>query len=101
MARCQKQRFDLVATEDDRQCLGLFGIGDIVDHPRSAQSGFVQKTQGTHGLNKDALGDLLMEEIELIGTDVLGAEAIGRGVEVLGELGNITYIGHRGLLGGQ
>jgi hypothetical protein len=43
-------------------------------------------------LDEDALGDLLVEEMELIGADVLGAEAIGRGAEVLGELGHRAQI---------
>jgi hypothetical protein len=30
VARCQQQRLDLVATEDDGERLGLFGIGNIV-----------------------------------------------------------------------
>jgi hypothetical protein len=36
-----------------------------------------KKPQGTHGLDEDALGDLLLEEMELIGADVLRAKAIG------------------------
>ncbi len=43
VAWSQQQRFDLVATEDDRERLGLFGIGDIVDHPGTAQGGLVEK----------------------------------------------------------
>ena len=64
----QQQRRDLVATEDDRECLGLFGIGDKVDHPRTAQGGLVEKAEGTHGLDKDALRGLLVEEVERIRT---------------------------------
>jgi hypothetical protein len=38
-----------------------------------AQGGLVEKAEGTHGLDKDALGGLLVEEMELIGADVLGS----------------------------
>ena len=88
----EKQCFDLLSAEDDGEGLRFLGVRDIVDHPRLAQSGFVQKTQSTHRLDKDALGDLLAEEMELIGADVLGAEAIGRDVEVLGKLGDVAQI---------
>jgi WD40 repeat protein len=74
-------------------CAPFFtSVGDIVDHPRTAQGGLIEKAEGTHGLDEDAFGDLLLEEMELIGADVLGAEAIGRGMEVLGELGHIAQI---------
>jgi len=92
VARGQQQRLDLVATEDDGERLGLFGIGEEVDHPRAAQGGLVEKAEGTHGLDKDALGGLLAEEVELVGADVLGSQAIRRGAKVLGELGDVAQI---------
>ena len=73
----EQQRLHFVATEDDGEGLRLLGVRDIVDHPRAMQGGLVQKTEGTHGLDEDALGDLLLEEMELIGADVLRAKAIG------------------------
>src|SRR5262249_21021957 len=88
----QQQRLDLVATEDDRERLGLFGIRDEVDHPRTAQGGLVEKAEGAHGLDKDALRGLLVEEVELVGADVLGSQAIRRGGEVLGELSRVAQI---------
>jgi len=88
----QQQRLDLVATEDDRERLGLFGIGEEVDHPRAAQGGLVEKAEGTHGLDEDALGGVGMEQMELIGTDVLGSQAIRRGAKVLGKLGDVAQI---------
>ena len=39
----EQQRLDLVATEDDRELLGLFGVWDIVHHPGTAQGGLVEK----------------------------------------------------------
>jgi hypothetical protein len=92
MAWSQPQRFDLIMTEDDRQRLRLLGIRDVVGRPRSTSSGFVQKPPGTDGLDKDALGGVLLEEMELIGADVLSTEAIRRGVEVLGELSDVAQI---------
>jgi hypothetical protein len=53
----QQQRLDLVAREDDRERLGLFGIGDTLHHPGTAQGGLVEKPQGTHGLD----GKILLE----------------------------------------
>jgi len=73
----EEQRLHFVATQDAREGLRLLGVRDIVDHPRAMQGGLVQKTEGTHGLDEDALGDLLLEEMELIGADVLRAKAIG------------------------
>jgi hypothetical protein len=69
-----------------------FGIGDKVHHPGTAQGGLVEKAQGTHGLDEDALGGVGMEQMELIGADVLGAQASRRGAKVLGELGDVAQI---------
>src|SRR4030095_13517466 len=88
----QQQRLDLVTTEDDGERLGPFGIGDEVDHPRAVQGGLVEKAEGTHGLDKDTLRGLLVEEVELIGADVLGSQTIRRGAKVLGKLGDIAQI---------
>jgi hypothetical protein len=70
-------RLPFVATQDDREGLRLRGGREIVDHPRAMQGGLGQKTEGTDGLDEDALGDLLLEEMELRGADVLRAKAIG------------------------
>jgi hypothetical protein len=86
----EQQRLDLVATEDDRELLGLFGVWDIVHHPGTAQGGLVEKASGTHGLDEDALGGLGMEQMELRGADVLGSQAIRGGAKVLGELGDVA-----------
>src|SRR5207247_8161041 len=88
----QQQGLDLVATEDDGERLGLLGVRDIVDHPWAAEGGLVEKAEGTHGLDKDALRGLLVEEVELVGADVLGSQAIRRGAKVLGELGEVAQI---------
>jgi hypothetical protein len=92
VARRQQPCLDLVAPEDDGERLGLLGVRDIVHHPRTAQGRLVEKAEGTHGLDKDALGDLLVEKMELRGADVLSAEAIRRDVEVCGALGHVAQI---------
>ena len=71
----------------------------ILDHPGAAQGGLVEKAEGTHRLDEDALGGLLVEEMELVGADVLGAEAIGGGAEVLGELGDSSADTRRSVWG--
>jgi hypothetical protein len=88
----QQQRLDLVTTEDDGERLGPFGIGDAVDHPRAVQGGLVEKAEGTHGRDKNALRGVRLEEMQLLGADVLRAEAIRRGAKVFGELGGVAQI---------
>ena len=43
VARSEEQRFDLIATEDHGEGLRLLGVREIVDHPRAAQGGLVEK----------------------------------------------------------
>ncbi len=52
----------------------------------------IEKAQGRDGLDQDALVHLLVEEMQLIGADMLGSELIGGGLKVLGELGDIADI---------
>jgi len=73
----QHHRFHLVAPEHDRACLGLLGVGERVDPPRTAQGRLGEKASGTPGLENDALGDLRLEQRELRGAEVRGPEAIG------------------------
>jgi len=71
---------------------GLLGVGDVLHHPRAAQGGLVEKAEGTHSLDKNALRGVLLEEMQLVGADVLRAEAIRRGAKVFGELGSVAQI---------
>ena len=41
------------------------------------QGFFIEKAQGADGLDQDAVVHLLLQEIELIGADMLGSELIG------------------------
>ena len=55
----------------------IFRKWDVVHRPRSVESLLIEKSQGRNGLDQDALMYLLIQEIELIGADVLGSELIG------------------------
>jgi hypothetical protein len=49
-----------------------------------------EKLQGANRLDQDVLIHLLVEEIELIGANMLGSETIGGGAKMLGALGDRT-----------
>ena len=55
--------------------------------PQSLPEGdAVEESQGTAGLVVGAAGDVsLLDEVEQVGADVLGAEELGRLAEVAGE----------------
>ena len=79
----------LVLAEDDGELLGRLGAGDLFDDPLPAQGDAVEELEGQAGLLVDVAGDLsLLDEVEQVGADVLGPELFGRGVEVLGEIGD-------------
>ena len=91
----------LVLAEDDRECLGCLGAGDLLDDLFPAQGDAVEELQRLAGLLVDTPGDLsLLEQMEQIGADVLGPEVFGRGVEVLGEIGDPLDVAS-GRLGGE
>ena len=76
VSRGQNHRLDFVSRQDDGKGVWLFGIGNILDHPRPPQGRLAEKAQSAHGLDEKTLGGLLLEEMELIGPDMLGAELI-------------------------
>ena len=79
----------LVLAEDDGELLGRLGAGDLLDDPLPAQGDAVEELEGEAGLLVDVPGDLpLLDQVEQVGADVLGPEVFGRGVEVLGEIGD-------------
>ena len=55
---------------------GLLGIWDVDHHPRAIEGGLVEKAQGANGLDKDAFGDLFLQQMQLIGANVFGAKLI-------------------------
>jgi hypothetical protein len=59
-----------------------------------AERHVVEKAQATDGLHDERPGDVpLVDEIELILADVLGAKVIRGGAKVLGELGDTAEVG--------
>jgi hypothetical protein len=68
-------------------------------HSRPRVTG-VEEPEGEACLPVDVPGGLpLLEQVEQVGADVLGAEAVGRGVEVAGEVGDVPGVGADGLGG--
>src|SRR5215470_3574623 len=68
----EQQGLDLVTTENDGERLGLLGVRNVVDHPRTAQGSLVEKAEGTDRLNERAPGRLLLRNEELlVGADVV------------------------------
>ncbi len=53
---------------------------------------FRGESAGAHGPDKDGLGGMLLQQMELIGADVLGAELIREDAKAFGELGDIAQI---------
>ena len=59
-----------------------------------AERHVVEKARATDGLHDERPGDVpLVDEIELILADVLGAKVIRGGAKVLGELGDTAEVG--------
>ena len=73
----QQEPLHFIAREDDGEGLGLFGIGNLLDHPGPFQGGLIEKAERTDRLDTEARRDLLLQQVELIGTDVLRAEVRG------------------------
>ena len=81
-------------TQDRREGLGPLGLRDIGEHVGLAERHVVEKAQATDGLHDERPGDVpLVDEIELILADVLGAKVIRGGAKVLGELGDTAEVG--------
>ena len=90
----------LAGAEDHREGSGLLGRGDAPGDAVAAQSDVVEEAQGAAGLVIVAHGDAsLLEEIEQVGADVFGAEAIRRAIEVASKAGDGAGIGPDGRRG--
>ena len=71
----------LVGAEDDREGAGLLDRGEAGGDVVAAQGLAVEEAQGGAGQVIVAAGDVpLLEEVEQVGADLLGAEEIGGGV---------------------
>ncbi len=80
---------DLLAAEHHRESLGLFGEGDVLDHPGLAQANAVEETEGADTLSELRPGRLFgLDQEDLKGSNVLGSKSIRRLAEVLGKFGD-------------
>jgi hypothetical protein len=75
-------------------------LGNETQHLRLAERDGVEKAEGTDRLDHHRPGGvLLLDEIELVLADLLGAETVRWGPEVLGKLGDTAEIAVDGLGG--
>jgi len=85
-----------VAGVDEEDVVGALAVAfAFVEEPERAREGDgVEEPQGEAGLAVDVPGGVpVLDEVEQVGADVLGAEAVGRGVEVPGEVGDPAGVG--------
>ena len=76
----------LLEAEDDGELLGLLGASDALQDARAFEGDLVEELQRGDGLVVDGPGDvLLLDEVEEVGADVVGAEGFGRASEMAGE----------------
>ena len=81
--------------------MGALGQATFSTTHFPAQGDAVEELEGQAGLLVDVAGDLsLLDQVEQVGADVLGPEVFGRGVEVLGEIGDPLDV-ESDRLGGQ
>ena len=77
---------DLLGAEHDRQLQWPFGHRDVVVVPGPPQCDLVEEAQRRGDHAQAAGGELaFLEQMDLVGADLLGAECFGRAVEVPGE----------------
>src|SRR5262249_22776574 len=90
----------LYRAQNDRECAGLLDRGDAREDIVPAQSHVVDEAQGTAGLVIVADGGApLLEAVEQEGADLLGAEALGRAIEVAREASDTADVGLDGVGG--
>ena len=86
--------------ENHGEPLGPFPEGDVPNHPGLAQGHFIEESEGTHGLVEGTPGNLLfIDQIELIITNVLQSQLVGRLAEVGAELIDVIGVGVDGAVG--
>ena len=74
-------------------------MGDVLDHPGHAQRRLIEEAEGTHGLlERRPRHVFLLDEVELVGAHVLRPEMLGRGVKMLGKLGDTAQIRANGMV---
>ena len=95
-----KEVNDLRGAEDDGQLQRPLGHRDVVVVPRPAQSDLVEEAQcgGDHA--QAAGGELaLLDQMDLVGPNLLGAERLRRAVEVPGEGADLLDVSQLGVEG--
>ena len=91
---------DLRGAEHDGQLQRPFGHRDVVVVPGSTQRYLVEEAQCCGDHAQAAGGELaLLEQMDLVGPDLLGAERLGRAVEVPGEGADLLDVGQLGVDG--
>ncbi len=87
----------LGAAEHDRQGLGLLAVGDEGDSVGALQDVRVEEAEGGDGLVEEAPGDtLVLDEVELELTQVVGSEVLGGALEMVGEATDAGDVGFGG-----
>src|SRR6266545_1789829 len=77
---------NLLGAENHGERLGPLAIGDRGDHIGPAERGAVEEPQGADGLVEGVPGNApVVEQVELVGPNLFGAEMLGRSIEVGGE----------------
>jgi|SRR6516164_550681 hypothetical protein len=92
---------DFLGTENDGQFLGHLGSGnDFVHVPLAAQRYFVKETQSGYGDNAGSGSHLFfLGEMDLVSTDLLLSQDIGRLAKVASELRDVLQVGNLGGVG--
>src|SRR5215831_8797515 len=89
IARSQEQSFDFIAAEDQRQFSLATWKRDVLNGDFAIEGMGIKEAQSTDRLNESGEGDLLLlNQEELIATNVLGTQLVGRFAEVLREGGD-------------
>ena len=70
--------------------------GDFGLCPVAVQDKAEEKAEGADGLFQAGTGEPAVDQVELVLTDVVGPEGIGRGLEMAGEEGNAFDVGADG-----
>jgi hypothetical protein len=89
---------DLILAEDDGELLGDLGATDAGHDALTLEGDLVEEAEGGDGLVVVAPGDVaFLDEVEEVGSDLVGPEGVGRTLEVFGEGGNALGVDLDGL----
>jgi hypothetical protein len=90
---CCEQPLHFIRTQDRGQTLGRSREGDLLDRPGAAERDSVEKAQRTDRLVEGAPGGVLvLDEMDLVGTDLLRTELLRRLTEVASEAGDMVDV---------